>query len=153
MDPVTDHLQTLLLRDLDAFQAEIAALPDDTALWQRLPGMANAPGNLALHIAGNLQYFVGAILGGSDYLRHREQEFAQDTGTRAEVTQELARARRAVETVLPGLDGEALGRDFPVPIDGIHLSTQVFLLRLSVHLAYHLGQVNVLCRTFTAPRA
>jgi len=147
MDPVTDHLQTLLLRDLDAFQAEIAALPDDAALWRRLPGMPNAMGNLALHIAGNLQHFVGAILGGSGYLRNREQEFAQNAGTRAELAQELARARLAVETVLPGLDGETLGRDFPVPIDGIHLPTQVFLLRLSVHLAYHLGQVNVLRRS------
>jgi len=147
MDPVTDHLHTLLLRDLDALRAEITAVGSEAALWRKVPGMPNAPGNLALHIAGNLQGFVGATLGGSGYVRNREQEFAQDKGTLAEVLQELSQARSAVETVLPTLDAQTLAKPFPVAIDGVHLPTQVFLLRLAVHLGYHLGQVNVLRRT------
>jgi len=32
---------------------------------------------LALHICGNLQHFVGAILGNTGYIRERDLEFTQ----------------------------------------------------------------------------
>jgi len=151
VDPVTAHLHTLLRRDLDAFKAEIAALPDEAALWHKPAGIPNAAGNLALHVSGNLQHFIGGILGGNGYVRNREQEFAQRSGERAGILQELARARSAVESVLPGLGAEALAKDFPVAIDGVHLPTGVFLMRMTVHLAYHLGQVNFLRRMMGTP--
>ena len=60
-------LRALLLRDLVAFQREIALFPDDESPWRPLPGIANPAANLALHAAGNLLYFVGSLLGGTGY--------------------------------------------------------------------------------------
>jgi len=147
------YLHTLLLRDLGAFTKEIEAFPDDAGLWATAPGVTNAAGNLALHVAGNLQHFVGALLGGTGYVRDREREFSRRSGSRAEVVQELRRALQTVETVLPGLTAADLERDFPLALDGQHLPVNVFLLRLGFHLAYHLGQANYLRRMLVPGQA
>lgn len=145
-DPVTDHLLTLLRRDLAAFEAEVLAMPTDTDLWRRLPGISNSVGNLALHVAGNLQHFVGGVLAENGYVRDRDAEFARREGSRVEVVQELQNARAAVEATLPALTESQLAEPFPFAIEGQRFPTRVFLLRLAVHLAYHLGQANHLRR-------
>jgi hypothetical protein len=147
MDPMIEHLQTLLLRDLKAFIQEVEAFPDDVTLWQLRHGISNSAGNLALHVAGNLQFFVGGLLGGTGYVRDRDREFGARSGTRQEVVQDLERAIQVVETVFPTLTPEICLRAFPVTLPGAGpFPTNVFLLRLGVHLAYHLGQANYLRR-------
>ena len=146
MNPMIDHLHDLLVQNLKAFTREVEAVPSDAALWAACPGVTNTVGNLALHVAGNLQFFVGGVLGGSGYVRDRDREFSQRSGTRAEVAQELERARQAVATVLPGLSEEDLRREFPFTLEGRRFPTDVFLLRLGQHLTYHLGQANYLRR-------
>jgi len=145
MDPMTEQLQFILLRDLTAFQMELEGIPENQ-LWVKAEGFPNAPGNLALHIAGNLQHFIGSVLGDSSYQRNREAEFNAHAGTLAELQQELTAARKAVEDVLPRLSAEDLAQDFPMAIEGRPMATQAFLVRIAVHLSYHLGQLNVLKR-------
>src|SRR5262245_28225173 len=84
-----DDVRRLLIRELDGFRREIALFPDETSLWQNLPGVTNSAGNLALHVAGNLQYFVGTCVGGGSYVRDRPAEFASRTLSRAEVDEVL----------------------------------------------------------------
>ena len=146
MNPMIDHLHELLVLNLKAFTREVESCPSDAALWAAGPGVTNTVGNLALHVAGNLQFFVGGLLGGSGYVRDRDREFSQRSGTRAEVAQELGRALQAVERVLPGLTEDELRREFPFTLEGRRFPTEVFLLRLGQHLAYHLGQANYLRR-------
>ncbi|BDU78214.1 DinB family protein [Mesoterricola sediminis] len=146
MNPLLEHLQAHFIKDLQAFAREIEAFPDDSALWRAPQGIANPAGNLALHVAGNLQFCVGALLGGSGYQRDRDGEFSRRSGTREEVVRELDQARRAVETVLPRLTDADLQKEFPLTKDGQRFPTDVFLLRLAVHLTYHLGQANYLRR-------
>jgi hypothetical protein len=145
-EAITEGIQSFLVRDLKAFMEELRAYPDDATPWLTLPGVSNSAANLALHVAGNLQHFVGGILGQSGYVRDRQLEFSRRAGTREEVVQELARALDAVERVLPGLSPETLAGPFPVELDGKTYPVEVFLLRLSLHLTYHLGQANYLRR-------
>ena len=149
-DPVTDHLLTLLRRDLTAFEGEVLALTSDADLWRCLPGISNSVGNLALHVAGNLRHFVGGVLAGDGYVRDRDAEFARRAGSRAEILDELRKARTVVEATLPGLTESQLTEPFPLAIEGQRFPTRVFLLRLAVHLAYHLGQANHLRRILNA---
>jgi hypothetical protein len=142
----TESLQAFLARDLKAFMDEIRAFPDEASPWLTLPGVSNSAANLALHVAGNLQHFVGECLGHSGYVRDRPREFSRRAGTREEVVQELAQALEIVEKVLPGLSPETLAGPFPVELDGRTYSVSAMLLRLSLHLTYHLGQANYLRR-------
>jgi hypothetical protein len=146
MDPMIDHLQTLLVRDIKAFIKEIECFPDDETIWKTLPGITNSAANLSLHVSGNLQYFVGSILGGSGYQRDRDSEFSRRSGTKREILNELDHALGVVESVIPTLSEEVLNQGFPFEVEGKRYFTKVFLLRLSAHLAYHLGQANYLRR-------
>ncbi len=152
MNPVIEHVQSRLVKDLAAFAREVEAFPDDAGLWLAPQGVANSAGNLALHVAGNLQFFVGGMLGGTGYQRNREEEFNRRSGTRQEVIRELDRARQVVEAALPTLTDEALQKEFPFTKDGRRFTTEVFLLRLTIHLAYHLGQANYLRRLLAQAR-
>ena len=59
------HMSDLLVRELEGLRREIALFPDDASIWRTVPGVTNSAANLALHVAGNLQHFVGRVLGGT----------------------------------------------------------------------------------------
>jgi uncharacterized damage-inducible protein DinB len=134
-------IQAVLLRELGALAREVEAYPDEDALWRRVPGITNSGGTLARHLAGNIQHFVGAVLGDTGYVRDREAEFSQRVD-RATLLAEIEAARRAVETVLTELAAERLEADFPAPVAKRTVRTGDFLLHLVSHFAYHLGQVD-----------
>jgi len=149
MIPFAADLLVLLRRDLGCFIREIESFPDDATLWRTVPGISNSAGNLALHVAGNLRYFVGAVLGGTGYVRDRDQEFARREGTRAEVIAELKITASDVEAGLRVLTPAALAATYPAPVAGHHPPTGRLLVHLVAHLAFHLGQAGYLRRTLT----
>ena len=143
------NLSRVLARELETLERELDLFPDDESVWRTAPGLSNSAGNLALHVAGNLQHFVGAVLGKTGYVRNRELEFGQKNGSRADLKAEVRVAAKVVERVLPGLPEEAFARDFPVPVDGLRLRTDRFLLHLCAHTGYHLGQATSVRRVIT----
>ena len=135
-------LLTTMPRELRAVKREIEAYPDDASLWRPIPGISNTGGNLALHLAGNLQHFFGSILGRDGYTRNREAEFARRDVPRAELLAGIDAAIASVERTLKGLTDDALEAPYPEPIAKRTLPTSVFLVHLATHLAYHLGQID-----------
>ena len=139
-------LSKVLIRDVDTLIREIELFPDDDSVWRVTAGVVNPAGTLALHCAGNLQHFIGAIVGRSGYVRDRAREFSQRSGTRAELVAELGRAREAVRRGLSALSDSTLDAGFHEAVGGVTLPTRLFLLHLSAHLGFHLGQVDYLRR-------
>lgn len=139
----TENLRFILLRDVDRLAAEVGAYPSDAALWIEHDGVHNPGGTLALHLAGNLQHFVGAQMGASGYVRDRPREFAARGLSRTALLDEITAARQAIDAALSAMSdadldatwtgGGPLGEDATVGL---------MLLHLSGHLMYHLGQVN-----------
>lgn len=140
------HLPVLighfLLRELRSLRLELEAYPDEELIWALPPGLPNSAGTLALHLAGNLRHYVGAILGGTGYIRNRDEEFAARDIPRAVLLAQISEAEVAVESTLPLLSEEQMSLPFPEPIREHHLQTGELLVQLAVHLAYHLGQVS-----------
>lgn len=147
---LTEAVRALLLRDLRALQRELDAYPDDEHLWKLAPGIANSAGTLALHIAGNLRHFLGAVLGGSGYVRDRDAEFSRRDLDRDELRREIEAAMRTVETTLSTLTREQLDASYPVPLAGRRVRTSDFLVHLVSHLDYHLGQIDYHRRLLTS---
>ncbi|MFL5402172.1 MAG: DinB family protein [Gemmatimonadales bacterium] len=135
-------LAAILDRDLATLRREVEAYPDERDLWREVPGIANVAGTLVLHLTGNLQYYVGALLGGTGYVRDRPAEFARRNVSRSELLEEIAAARSAVKTGLSGLSDERLTADFPETIAGSRIMTGEYLIHLATHFAYHLGQLD-----------
>ena len=139
---VRDTIHRLLLRDLRAMQREIDAYVDDETLWRVVPGISNPGGTHALHIAGNLRYFLGTVLNDGSYVRDREHEFSARGQTRAEVSTEIVRAMQQVTQTLSTIDTAQLEAPYPIKVLDVQLRTDAFLMHLAVHLAYHLGQLD-----------
>ena len=147
---IQQSIAALLQRELQAFERELELFPDDETVWRTMPGVPNSAGNLVLHIAGNLQHFVGAVLGGSAYVRDRDREFSRHSGSRSELVSELQKAAAAVRTVVPNLTDDVLGLDFPeAVIPNRRIQTLRFLLHLCAHASFHLGQAGYLRRGLT----
>ena len=92
----------ILDRDLRTLRREVEAYPDDRALWQEVSGISNVAGTLVLHLAGNLQHYVGARLGQTGYVRDRSAEFASRDVPRSELLRQIEAARAAVKAALSG---------------------------------------------------
>jgi hypothetical protein len=134
------YVATILDRDLRTLRRQVEAYPDERQLWIRVPGITNVAGNLALHLAGNLQYYIGTVLGRTGYVRDRPAEFARRDVPRAELLREIEAARGTVKATLEGpVDVEA---DFPESILGMRVHTGDYLIHLATHFAYHLGQLD-----------
>ena len=142
-------ISTLLVRELEGFRREIALFPDDESIWRVTPGVTNSAANLALHVAGNLQHFVGTCLAGGAYVRHRDAEFSTRGATRAEVDRQLQAAVDAVATGLDGLDDASLQRPMSGAPNRMVARTDMFLLHLVAHTAFHLGQAGYIRRVVT----
>src|SRR4051812_42413973 len=138
MSTLSNDITTLLVRELEGFKRELDLFPDDESLWKTVPGVTNPAGNLALHVAGGLQYLVGSLLGQTGYVRNREAEFGRRSGSRAEIAAELDRTIAVVRDVLSRLSDSTLAAPFPEPVLGLSFGTGIALLHLCTHAAFHL---------------
>lgn len=144
-----DDVRRVLVRELEAFAREVELFPDDESLWRTPRGIANSAGNLALHACGNLNHFVGAVLGGTGYVRQRPLEFSTREGRREDIARRLRETAAVVDATLARLPAAALDAPYPEPHDGVQLPGGRFLLHLCTHLALHLGQAGYLRRALT----
>jgi hypothetical protein len=145
-------IAAIMDRELRALTRELEAYPDERQLWQDVPGIPNTAGTLALHLAGNLQHYIGALWGGTGYVRDRDAEFARRRVPRAELLAEIERARAAVATGLARVTVEGLKNEFPEVIVGSRIRAGEYFLHLATHMAFHLGQVDSHRRVVTGSR-
>ena len=144
-----EELQFFLLRDLAAIERELNLYPYDQSVWKNLPGLPNSAGNLILHVAGGTQYFFGAVVAHTGYVRNREAEFSRKDVPRSELQKELVSAKQAVLAGFAMLTEGKLEQPFPVRITDSELSTRLTVLQLVTHIAYHLGQLDYHRRVVT----
>lgn len=104
--------------------------------------MPNVGGTLALHLAGNLQHFFGAILAKDGYVRDRDAEFARRNVSRAELLNGIDAAQASIDKTVKKMKDADLATPYPEPIAKRKVNTGVFLAHLAVHLSYHLGQLD-----------
>src|SRR5437667_12011297 len=87
----------ILVRDLRALRREVESFADERDLWRVPPGIRNSAGTLALHLAGNIRYYIGTVLGGTGYVRDRDAEFALRDVPRTDLPGDIEGAIVAVE--------------------------------------------------------
>jgi uncharacterized damage-inducible protein DinB len=139
---LTGILINLFERDLSKLEQEIAAYETPEGIWRVPPGITNAAGNLCLHLCGNLQHYVGAVLGQTGYVRNRELEFSARNVPTEDLLVLIGSTRRIILTVIAGLTAEDLKKIYPEKVFSGTMTTGHFLVHLSTHLNYHLGQIN-----------
>jgi len=139
---LTTVLNSIITRDLQKLKLEIESYKDESNLWRIEKNIANPAGNLCLHVVGNLNTYIGATLGQTGYIRDRESEFALKNIPKSELIKKIEATIAMVNEVLPNLKEEILHEEYPLIVLKEKTSTEFFLVHLTAHLSYHLGQVN-----------
>lgn len=137
-----ETLLALFDRDLEKLKTEILSYNDTNALWRIDQQISNSGGNLCLHLMGNLNHFIGALLGNSGYVRERELEFTQKNIPIPTLIQGIEDTKIVVQYTLSTLSDADFARDFPFALFKQNNTTTYVLWHLLTHLNYHLGQIN-----------
>lgn len=127
---------------LTQLKNEITSYRTEDGLWHMAEGIGNAPATLALHLCGNLQYNIGDVIGKSGYVRNRDYEFSQRGISREKILEEIANTETMILPVLEKLTVEDLGKKFEDSWHGENETIADALIRLALHLGYHVGQIN-----------
>jgi uncharacterized damage-inducible protein DinB len=93
-------------------------------------------------LIGNLNHYIGMMLGNSGYIRNRELEFSLKDISRTKLIQQIDKTIEMVGLTLEKLSAEDLQKEYPEQPLGYSMTTEYFLIHLFGHLSYHLGQVN-----------
>ena len=129
-------------RDLNKLKDEINLYKDEESLWIVMGEVSNSSGNLCLHLIGNLNHFIGALLGETGFVRDRESEFSSKNVSREELSENIEKTIKTVVESLDKLSDEDFDKDFPIEKHGTAQKIDYILLHLLTHLNYHLGQIN-----------
>jgi uncharacterized damage-inducible protein DinB len=139
---LVESLLTLFNRDLAKLKTEISLYRNEKNIWRIEKDIANSAGNLCLHLMGNLNTYIGAVIGNTNYIRNREQEFSLKDIPQTELVSKIDATIIVVNKTLSTLTDEALEQEYPMLVFETKTSTGYFLIHLTTHLAYHLGQIN-----------
>src|SRR5271163_3057359 len=83
---------------------ELAAPLNDEQFWAKPFAFGNGFGHLVLHLTGNLNYYIGAQIAGTGYVRDRPREFSETS--RPTKTEVLHTFEEAIEMVLAAIDSQ-----------------------------------------------
>ncbi len=139
---ITESLKSLYNRDLNKLKTELEAYQSEESLWKTDKNIANSAGNLALHLVGNLNHFIGTHLGNTGYVRQRDLEFSSKDIPKAELIEKVKNTTTMIDSVLSQLSDEDLKKEYPLVVFESAMTTDYFLIHLLAHLDYHLGQIN-----------
>jgi len=140
----------LFKRELGHLKEELLAFRDEKDLWRVQGELKNSAGNLALHLNGNLNHYVGATIGKTGYVRERDKEFSEKNIPREELLRMTGETERMLADVIGKLSDEDLLRPYPTSSFGEGTKIAYVLVQLFGHFNYHLGQVNSLRRSMQA---
>jgi len=139
---MVEILTKLYLKELEKLKTEITSYKKEENLWKISGEILNSAGNLCLHLCGNLQHFVGAVLGNSGYVRKRDEEFSKKNVPIRELVAEMDLTIEAVRNTFAKLKEDDLQKTYPINVFGYEMTTEYLLTNMATHLSYHLGQIN-----------
>ncbi|MFY1048185.1 DinB family protein [Chryseobacterium sp. GP-SGM7] len=139
---MTESIKSLFTRDLNQLKKEIESYQNEDIIWKTDKNILNSAGNLTLHLVGNINHFIGSVLGNSGYVRNRELEFSLKNIPGTELIEKIEKTIEAVHSSLEKVSEEDLKKHYPIEALGYTMTTEHFLIHLFGHLGYHLGQIN-----------
>jgi hypothetical protein len=112
-------------------------------LWTKPFPFGNSIGHLIVHLCGNLNHYIGALVTGTGYIRNREFEFVDPA--RYPRDELLARFREAVDLVVRTVEAQD-DSSFLTPVsDQPPIQTRLGLfLVCAAHVNNHIGQMSYL---------
>jgi len=120
---------------------ELAAPLSDQQFWTKPFPFGNSFGHLVLHLTGNLNYYIGAQIAQTGYVRDRPREFTETA--KPPKAETLKKFDDAIELVLRTI-GSQSPDDWSKPYTGAGSDARDrfdMVLQCASHLDHHLGQM------------
>jgi uncharacterized damage-inducible protein DinB len=120
-------------------------------IWQRPFPYGNSIGNLILHLTGNLNYYIGAQIAGTGYIRHRDLEFSDSGKPKDEI---LKAFDNAIVTVVRTVSTQS-NDDWSAPYQAERADASTRfgqVLACAGHAHHHVGQIIYLQRELLRQR-
>lgn len=130
----------------------LAASVTDEQFWRKPYSYGNSMGHLTLHLIGNLNYYLGAQIAQTGYVRDREREFTDQNPPAKEDTVQQFEA--TIEMVLAMLDrqGEDGWRQSYSAVGVVEADRFGIILRCAAHCHHHIGQMIYLAKEHNQPQ-
>jgi hypothetical protein len=118
---------------------ELAAPLTETQFWTKPFPFGNSFGHLVLHLTGNLNYYIGAQIAKTGYVRDREREFTErNPPSKAET---LERLQEVIAIVLATI-GKQSSDDWSIAYSAIDCSNRLdIFVQCAAHMQHHVGQM------------
>ena len=120
---------------------ELAAPLTNTQFWQKPFPFGNSFGHLVLHLTGNLNYYIGAQIAQTGYIRDRPREFNDPNPPSKE--EALQRFSDAIAVVLETIRVQS-SDDWSAPYSATGTTAPTRLdiaIVCAAHLQHHIGQM------------
>jgi uncharacterized damage-inducible protein DinB len=150
VNTLTDVVARDFTRYYQAAAKKILALVaplSDEQLWTRPYPYGNSVGHLLLHLTGNLNFYLGAEIGGTGYVRNRPLEFNDPSRLPKDVV--INNFVDAIATVAIVLQKQSES-DWPMAYSakGMEEAGDRFyaFLHCAGHISHHTGQIMYLCK-------
>ena len=120
---------------------ELAAPLTNAQFWQKPFPYGNSFGHLILHLTGNLNYYIGAQIAQTGYVRDRPREFNDPNPPSKE--EALQRFDDAVAMVLKTI-GARSHEDWSAEYSGAGTNAQTrldMIMQCAAHIQHHIGQM------------
>src|SRR6516164_2651363 len=120
---------------------ELAGFFSESQFWQKAFPFGNSFGHLVLHLTGNLNYYIGAQIANTGYVRDRQREFTDPSPPSKEKA--LERLDDAVVMVIKSVRGH-LPADWTKSYSGVGTSCTTHLdivVHCAAHMQHHIGQM------------
>jgi len=124
-----------------------------TEIWRRPYRYGNSIGHLLLHLIGNLNYYIGARIANTGYVRNRDIEFTDPNSKPKEEL--LKNFDAAIEMVVTAIEKQTAA-DWPASYTAERSDAKdrfMMVLNCAGHLYHHVGQIIYLSKELARQRA
>jgi uncharacterized damage-inducible protein DinB len=129
---------------------ELAGTLSDEQFWRKPFSFGNSVGHLVLHLIGNLNYYIGAEIAGTGYVRDRDREFTEAMRPpKAEVIKRFEDAIALVGRTVRAQNESDWLTAYTAMREVDAGNRFNILLRCASHLHHHLGQMTYLQKELT----
>lgn len=116
-------------------------------IWKNPFGYGNSVGHLLLHVTGNLNYYIGARVAETGYVRDRDREFSEsDRKSKEDVLAAFDRAIDLVVATIKAQEPEDWLRAYSAEREPEARERFAIFLRCAGHAYHHVGQIINLAR-------
>ena len=120
---------------------ELAAPLDEKQFWTKPYAYGNSFGHLVLHLTGNLNYYIGAQIANTGYVRDRQREFTEpNPPAKEEALKQLDAAVAMVMETVRSQSSADWAKTYSAV--GTYCGNRLdMVLQCAAHMQHHIGQM------------